>query len=46
MVDAHFMIKPSGSEYYENKQRVLEATYRAVKKTGVEFVIRTDSCSN
>ena len=40
------MIKPSGEEYYENKQKVLEAIYRAVKNTGVEFEIRTDNCSN
>eukprot|EP00956_Cyclotella_meneghiniana_P027050 scaffold59883_cov66-Cyclotella_meneghiniana.AAC.3 len=46
VVDTHFMITPSGNEYYENKQKVLEAIYRAVKNTGVEFEIRTDNCSN
>lgn len=37
VVDAHFDIKPTGSEYHENRQNVLEAIYRAVKKTGVHF---------
>lgn len=39
VVDAHFMIKPIGSEYHENRQNVLEAIYRAVKKTGVHFEV-------
>jgi hypothetical protein len=39
VVDAHFMIKPIGNEYNENRQNVLEAIYRAVKKTGVHFEV-------
>lgn len=39
VVDCHFKIKPTGGEYWNNRQRVLEAIYRAVKKTGVHFVI-------
>ena len=41
VVDAHFLIKPIGNEYHENRQRVLEAIYRAVKKTGVHFEVGT-----
>jgi small-conductance mechanosensitive channel len=37
MVDAHFRIKPIGDVYYENRQRVLQAIDRAVKKNNMEF---------
>jgi small-conductance mechanosensitive channel len=39
-VDAHFEIKPSGGEYHDNRQKVLQAIYRAAEKTGVHFVVR------
>lgn len=42
VVDCHFTIKPTGSEYYENRQNVLEAIYRAVKKTGVHFEVNVN----
>eukprot|EP01082_Thalassiosira_pseudonana_P006987 g15034.t1 g15034 contig21:414159-415337(-) len=34
VVDCHFTIKPTGDEYWDNRQSMLEAIYRAVKKTG------------
>ncbi len=37
VVDCHFTIKPTGDEYWSNRQNMLEAIYRAVKKTGVHF---------
>lgn len=37
-IDTHFNLKPVGQEFAENKQRVLEAIYRAVKKSKAEFV--------
>mmetsp|Transcript_24374 Transcript_24374/g.40217 ORF Transcript_24374/g.40217 Transcript_24374/m.40217 type:complete len:444 (+) Transcript_24374:18-1349(+) len=37
VVDAHFSIKPTGVAYHDNRQKVLQAIYRAVKKTGVNF---------
>jgi small-conductance mechanosensitive channel len=37
MVDAHFRIKPVGDAYYENRQRVLQAIDRAVKKNNMAF---------
>lgn len=37
LVQAHFRIRPIGSEYWVNRQRVLEAINRAVVKNGVEF---------
>ena len=37
VVDAHFMIKPTGNEYWDNRMKVLEAINRAAKKTGVHF---------
>jgi small-conductance mechanosensitive channel len=40
VVDAHFAIKPTGVEYHDNRQKVLQAIYRAVKKTGVNFESR------
>ncbi|KAL7482512.1 hypothetical protein ACHAW6_009090 [Cyclotella cf. meneghiniana] len=39
VVDCHFAIKPTGDEYYDNRQAVLEAIYRAVKKTGARFEV-------
>jgi frataxin-like iron-binding protein CyaY len=35
------MIKPTGDEYWDNRQNVLEAIYQAAKKTGVHFEIRS-----
>ena len=37
VVDCHFKIKPTGNEYWDNRQKVLEAIFRAAKKTGVQF---------
>jgi small-conductance mechanosensitive channel len=37
MVDTHFHLKPIGDEYWENRQRVLQAIDKAVKKVGVSF---------
>jgi len=37
VVDAHFRIKPVGDAYHENKQNVLQAINRAVKKNNVNF---------
>ena len=37
VVDCHFMIKPTGSEYWDNRQTVLEAIDRAAKKTDVSI---------
>jgi hypothetical protein len=42
VVDCHFHIRPTGDEYWDNRQRVLEAIYEAATKTGVHFEIRTD----
>jgi hypothetical protein len=39
VVDCHFTIKPTGDEYYDNRQEVLNAIFRAVKKTGVQFEV-------
>jgi small-conductance mechanosensitive channel len=41
MVQAHFRIRPLGSEYWVNRQRVLEAISRAVEKNDVEFEIQS-----
>jgi small-conductance mechanosensitive channel len=38
MVDVHFEERPTGQPYWETKQAVMEAIYRAVKKSGAEFV--------
>ena len=37
-VVAHFRIKPIGDEYWENRQRFLQAIDKAVKKNAVSFV--------
>mmetsp|Transcript_18563 Transcript_18563/g.38503 ORF Transcript_18563/g.38503 Transcript_18563/m.38503 type:complete len:531 (-) Transcript_18563:143-1735(-) len=37
VVDCHFTIKPTGDEYWRNRQKMLEAIYRAVRETGVHF---------
>ena len=37
VVEAHFMIKPTGGEYWDNRQTMLEAINRAAKKAGVQF---------
>lgn len=39
IVDAHFRIKPVGDAYHENRQNVLEAIYRAVKKNNMSFKV-------
>jgi len=39
IVDAHFRIKPVGDAYHENRQKVLEAIYRAVKKNNMSFKV-------
>lgn len=39
MVDVHFLnIKPIGTKYWNNRQQVLLAIHRAVKKNGCDFV--------
>eukprot|EP00804_Cyclotella_cryptica_P012990 CCRYP_002324-RC/>CCRYP_002324-RC protein AED:0.11 eAED:0.11 QI:227/1/1/1/1/1/7/165/529 len=43
VVDCHFTIKPTGDEYYDNRQAVLEAIHRAVKKTGAHFEVANKS---
>jgi hypothetical protein len=37
VVDAHFTIPPTGNEYWDNRQNMLEAIFHAAKKTGVRF---------
>lgn len=37
VVDCHFTIKPTGNEYWENRQTMLEAINRAAEKSGVQF---------
>ena len=37
VVDCHFLIKPSGSDYWDNRQVVLEAIDRAAKMTEVKI---------
>ena len=39
VVDAHFIIPPTGRLYHDNRQKVLQAIYTAAKKTGVHFVV-------
>ena len=36
-VDTHFNIRPIGDAYYENRERVLQAIYRSVKKNDINF---------
>lgn len=38
MVDTHYEIPPIGQKYWENRQRVMQAIQRAVKKNDVQFV--------
>ena len=38
VVDTHFNVKPTGDVYHDNRQNVLKAIYRAVKRNNVEFV--------
>jgi small-conductance mechanosensitive channel len=42
VVDAHFHIKPEGDAYWDNRQEVLMAIRRAVKKHDIEFAIATN----
>jgi len=37
VVDTHFRLKPIGTDYWDNRQRVLQAIDRAVKKVGLTF---------
>ncbi len=37
VVDAHFMIPPSGNEYWDNRQQMLEAIFHAAKKAGIHL---------
>lgn len=37
-VEAYFRVKPIGDEYWENKQRVLQAINKAVKMNDMKFV--------
>jgi hypothetical protein len=37
-VDTHFNVKPIGTEYWNNRQKVMEAIYRAAEKNQVQFV--------
>lgn len=37
VVDFHFDIKPTGNEYHDNRQQVLEAIFQAATKTGIKF---------
>lgn len=39
VVDAHFHIKPVGDAYWDNRQKVLMAIRRAVKKHDLDFAI-------
>jgi small-conductance mechanosensitive channel len=39
ILDAHFRIKPVGDSYHENRQRVLQAIHRAVKKNDMTFKV-------
>ena len=36
-VDAHFNIRPIGEDYWDNRERVLDAIHRAIKNNGVEL---------
>lgn len=38
-VDCHFEVKPVGDDYWDNRQRVLLAIQKAVKKHDMEFAI-------
>lgn len=37
VVDAHFTIPPTGNEYWDNRQSMLEAISHAAKKSGVHL---------
>jgi hypothetical protein len=37
VVDFHFNIKPTGNEYHDNRQQVLEAIFQAATNTGIKF---------
>jgi small-conductance mechanosensitive channel len=38
VIEAHFNIRPVGDEYWENRQKTLQAINRASKKNGITFV--------
>jgi small-conductance mechanosensitive channel len=38
MVDTHFDLRPTGQKYWENKQEVMFAIYRAAEKHDIHFV--------
>jgi small-conductance mechanosensitive channel len=42
VVDARFHIQPEGDTYWDNRQEVLMAIRRAVKKHGIEFAIASN----
>eukprot|EP00978_Attheya_sp_CCMP212_P023728 scaffold73224_cov58-Attheya_sp.AAC.2 len=46
VVDCHFNLKPTGNVYWENKQRVLHAIDRAVKKSKIKFYTDPNACSS
>ena len=46
VVDAHFRIRHGCAEYFDTKQKVLEAIARAAKKNGVKFAVPVLSLRN
>jgi small-conductance mechanosensitive channel len=38
MIDTHFELRPTGQKYWENKQEVMFAIYRAAEKHDIHFV--------
>lgn len=39
VIDTHYRIKPVGSAYWDNRQQVLMAIGRAVKRSNLEFMM-------
>ncbi len=37
VVDCHFTLKPTGNEYWDDRQWVSEAIHLAAEKTGIQF---------
>lgn len=46
VIDCHFRLPPTGDVYWDNRQAVLEAVAKAVKRTGVSFAIPTAITKN
>jgi small-conductance mechanosensitive channel len=46
IVDAHFRVKLLGDAYYENRQNMLLAINRAVKKNNIEFALVDEEMVN